>query len=56
MAGLTSGLIGVLVRFKAPLIPFFVLLLTVDFEKKVDVDVETEDDIQVENEDKVAAD
>jgi hypothetical protein len=36
MAGLTSGLIGVLVRFKAPLIPFFVLLLTIDFEKKND--------------------
>lgn len=30
MAGLTSGLLGVLVRFKAPLIPFFVLMLTVD--------------------------
>jgi hypothetical protein len=30
MAGLTSGLLGVLVRFKAPLIPFMVLLLTVN--------------------------
>jgi hypothetical protein len=30
MAGLTSGLLGVLVRFKAPLIPFLVLLLTID--------------------------
>lgn len=30
MAGLTSGLLGVLVRFKAPLIPFFVLMLTID--------------------------
>ena len=32
MSGLTSGLMGVLVRFKAPLIPFFVLLLTVDID------------------------
>lgn len=30
MAGLTSGLLGVLVRFKAPLIPFFILMLTID--------------------------
>jgi hypothetical protein len=30
MAGLTSGLLGVLVRFKAPLIPFFVLMLMID--------------------------
>ena len=30
MAGLTSGLVGVLVRFKAPLIPFLLLLLTID--------------------------
>ena len=30
MAGLTSGLLGVLVRFKAPLIPFLLLLLTID--------------------------
>lgn len=30
MAGLTSGLLGVLVRFKAPLIPFLVLMLTID--------------------------
>jgi hypothetical protein len=30
MAGLTSGLLGVLVRFKAPLIPFLVLLLSID--------------------------
>lgn len=28
MAGVTSGLLGVLVRFKAPVIPFFLLLLT----------------------------
>jgi hypothetical protein len=27
---LTSGLLGVLVRFKAPLIPFLVLLLSID--------------------------
>lgn len=32
MAGLTSGLLGVLVRFKAPLIPFFVLMLTIDID------------------------
>ena len=51
MAGLTSGLIGVLVRFKAPLIPFFVLLLTIEADRKVEVKVE--DEIQVENEDKV---
>ena len=30
MAGATSGLLGVLVRFKAPLLPFLVLLLTID--------------------------
>ncbi len=30
MSGLTSGLMGVLVRFKAPLIPFLVLLLSMD--------------------------
>ena len=30
MSGLTSGLLGVLVRFKAPLIPFLLLLLTID--------------------------
>lgn len=34
MAGLTSGLLGVLVRFKAPLIPFLVLLLTIDINMK----------------------
>jgi hypothetical protein len=60
MAGLTSGLIGVLVRFKAPLIPFFVLLLTIDFEKKVDLEVEAEvedeDEYEFENEVKVDAD
>ena len=32
MVGLTSGLLGVLVRFKAPLLSFFVLVLTVEFE------------------------
>jgi len=32
MAGLTSGLLGVLVRFKAPLIPFLLLLLTIDLK------------------------
>lgn len=30
MSGLTSGLLGVLVRFKAPLIPFLLALLTID--------------------------
>ena len=34
MAGVTSGLMGVLVRFKAPLIPFLVLLLTIDVSLK----------------------
>jgi len=29
MVGLTSGLLGVLVRFKAPLLAFFLLILTV---------------------------
>ena len=32
MVGLTSGLLGVLVRFKAPLLSFFLLVLTIDFE------------------------
>ena len=32
MSGLTSGLLGVLVRFKAPLIPFLLLLLTIDLK------------------------
>lgn len=31
MVGLTSGLFGVLVRFKAPLLSFFILILTVEF-------------------------
>jgi hypothetical protein len=31
MVGLTSGLLGVLVRFKAPLLSFFILVLTVEF-------------------------
>ena len=34
MAGVTSGLLGVLVRFKAPLIPFLILLLTIDVKLK----------------------
>lgn len=34
MSGVTSGLLGVLVRFKAPLIPFLVLLLTIDVDLK----------------------
>lgn len=33
MVGLTSGLLGVLVRFKAPLLSFFLLVLTVEFKK-----------------------
>ncbi len=32
MAGVTSGLLGVLVRFKAPVIPFLLILLTVNFQ------------------------
>ena len=36
MVGLTSGLLGVLVRFKAPLLSFFILVLTVDVEIKED--------------------
>ena len=34
MVGLTSGLFGVLVRFKAPLLSFFILVLTVEFNIK----------------------
>ena len=34
MSGLTSGLLGVLVRFKAPLIPFLLALLTIDITLK----------------------
>ncbi len=38
MAGVTSGLLGILVRFKAPLIPFFIILLTVNpFQKKYEI-------------------
>jgi hypothetical protein len=41
MAGVTSGLLGVLVRFKSPVIPFLVLLLTINSldtkEKKDDL-------------------
>ena len=36
MVGLTSGLLGVLVRFKAPLLAFFLLVLTVEFQNKED--------------------
>ena len=32
MVGLTSGLFGVLVRFKSPLLSFFILVLTVEFK------------------------
>ena len=42
MVGLTSGLLGVLVRFKAPLLSFFILVLTVEYKKqeiKVDKEV-----------------
>ncbi len=38
MSGVTSGLLGVLVRFKAPLIPFLVLLLTIDVDLKDQMD------------------
>ena len=39
MAGVTSGLLGVLVRFKAPVIPFFILILTVsNFQLQEDKD------------------
>jgi hypothetical protein len=33
MAGVTSGLLGVLVRFKAPVIPFLLIILTVGYNK-----------------------
>jgi len=36
MVGLTSGLFGVLVRFKAPILPFFLLILTVDYKVRED--------------------
>ena len=36
MVGLTSGLFGVLVRFKAPLLSFFLLVLTVNDKTEVD--------------------
>jgi hypothetical protein len=35
MAGVTSGLLGVLVRFKAPVIPFFLLIMTIESKQKV---------------------
>jgi hypothetical protein len=37
MAGVTSGLLGVLVRFKAPVIPFLLIVLTVDFRRKEEI-------------------
>ncbi len=33
MTGLTSGLYGVLVRLRSPLLPFLFILLTIDFDK-----------------------
>lgn len=42
MTGLTSGLYGVLVRLRAPLLPFFFILLTTDFEKVDNKQVSTE--------------
>ncbi|MBI1838001.1 MAG: hypothetical protein HYR91_12125 [Flavobacteriia bacterium] len=33
MSGVTSGLLGVLVRFKAPTIPFLILILTININK-----------------------
>jgi hypothetical protein len=44
MAGLTSGLLGVLVRFKAPLIPFLLLLLTIDIKMKQSTSVDKVND------------
>ena len=41
MVGLTSGLLGVLVRFKAPLLAFFILVLTVDPRLNIDKVSET---------------
>jgi hypothetical protein len=38
-AGYTSGLFGVLVRFKAPLLPFFYILLTSNLEKNINVSI-----------------
>ena len=37
MAGVTSGLLGVLVRFKAPVIPFLLILLTIDISKTKEI-------------------
>jgi hypothetical protein len=37
MAGVTSGLLGVLVRFKAPVIPFLLIILTVDYRRKEEI-------------------
>lgn len=42
MSGVTSGLLGILVRFKAPLIPFFIVLLTVNTNKKSDEELTLE--------------
>ena len=37
VAGLTSGLLGVLVRFKAPVVPFILIVLTIQVSKLSDV-------------------
>lgn len=40
MTGLTSGLYGVLVRLRAPLLPFLFILLTVDFSDETEKEIE----------------
>lgn len=42
MTGLTSGLYGVLVRLRAPLLPFLFILLTLDIGKKEEGEIQLE--------------
>lgn len=44
MAGFTSILFGVLVRIRAPLLPFLFILLTLDWKRLIGKDVETDTD------------
>jgi hypothetical protein len=50
MTGFTSVIFGVLVRLRAPLLPFFIMLLTVQpIDEKSTSDVEnSEDDLENE--------
>ncbi len=51
MTGFTSIIFGVLVRLRAPLLPFFIMLLTVQpIEKKAISDDESNDEIKAEEE------